>query len=106
MATNQGCKTLVPGSRLNYKYLYYFLKTNVQLLESLGTGTTFLELSASKLKEVPIPVPPLIEQQRVVAIVDEVQSLCASVSANIECRRTKAGELRQSVLAAAFRGDL
>jgi restriction endonuclease S subunit len=106
MATNQGCKTLVPSSSLNFKFLYYFLKAHVPLLESLGTGATFRELSAGKLKEVTIPVAPLAEQQRIVAKLDEIDSLCAEVSENIERRKAKAGELRQSVLAAAFRGEL
>jgi type I restriction enzyme S subunit len=51
-------------------------------------------------------VPPLLEQQRIVAKLDEVQSACSDVSTNLERRKAKASELRQSVLAAAFRGEL
>lgn len=71
MATNQGCKGLIPGSLLLYKFLYYYLSCNVDLLNSLGTGATFKELSGGKLKEVSIPVPPLAEQQRIVGILDK-----------------------------------
>jgi type I restriction enzyme, S subunit len=71
MSTNQGCKTLVPGSQIHYKYLYYFLSGNVDLLNSLGTGATFKELSGGKLKEVMIPLAPLPDQQRIVGILDE-----------------------------------
>src|SRR4051794_5942150 len=38
MATNQGCRGLVPKDGLNYKFLYYSLLCRVKLLESLGTG--------------------------------------------------------------------
>ena len=68
MSTNQGCKGLIPGKEIDYKFLYYFLGANVDLLNSLGTGTTFKELSAGKLKEISLPVPPLDEQQRIVGL--------------------------------------
>lgn len=41
------------------------------MLNDLGAGATFKELSGGKLKEVPIPLPQLAEQQRIVAILDE-----------------------------------
>ena len=41
MATNQGCKGLIPKKSLYYKYLYYFLFSAKELLNDLGTGTTF-----------------------------------------------------------------
>src|SRR5947208_6699931 len=47
MATNQGCKGLIPGSQLQHKFLYYYLGSIVDLLNSLGTGATFKELSGS-----------------------------------------------------------
>jgi len=51
-------------------------------------------------------LPSLAEQESITAKFEELQSACAEVSANIERRKAKAGELQQSVLAAAFRGDL
>jgi type I restriction enzyme S subunit len=57
MATNQGCKGLVPGGALQHKFLYYYLTSIVDLLNSLGTGTTFKELSGGKLKESRCPSP-------------------------------------------------
>ena len=71
MATNQGCKGLIPRSQLQHKFLYYYLSSIVDLLNSLGTGATFKELSGTKLKEVTIPVPSLVEQQRIVGLLDE-----------------------------------
>ena len=71
MATNQGCKSMIPRSDLDAKFLFYFIKANVPLLESLGTGATFKELSGGKLASVEIPIPPLAEQKRIVALLDE-----------------------------------
>jgi len=84
MSTNQGCKGLVPTKKLNYKFLYFFLYANVDLLNALGTGTTFKELSGSKLKEVLVPLPPLPEQQRIVAILDQAFDAIETAKANTE----------------------
>ena len=84
MATNQGCKGLVPRNGLDSKYLYYYLAGIVPLLNDLGTGATFKELSGEKLKEVPVPVAPLPEQHRIVAILDEAFDGIATAKANAE----------------------
>lgn len=71
MATNQGCRSFVCGPDIFNKYLYYFLVSNTELLNSLGSGSTFLEVAGSRLKEIEIPLPPLITQKQIVAILDE-----------------------------------
>jgi type I restriction enzyme S subunit len=106
MATNQGCKTLVPEGSLDHRYLYYFLRANVAFLDSLGTGATFKELSAGKLRDVEIPVPLLAEQRRIVARLEGIQALYRDLEANATRRLSVAADLRQSVLEAAFRGEL
>jgi type I restriction enzyme S subunit len=63
-------------------------------------------LNAVDLGRLEISIPPLTEQQRIVAKLDKVDELCAEVSADIERRKVKVGELRQSVLEAAFKGEL
>ena len=84
MATNQGCKGLVPGPRVACKFLYHYLSSIVETLDGLGTGATFRELSGSKLKEVGLPLPPLPEQRRIVAILDEAFEAIAKAKANTE----------------------
>lgn len=84
MSTNQGCKGLVPRNGLDHKFLYYYLSSIVDLLDSLGTGATFRELSGGKLKEVPISAPPPAEQKRIVGILDEAFQGIATAKANSE----------------------
>ncbi len=102
MATNQGCKGLVPDKTLDHKFLFYFLGKSVELLNDLGTGATFKELSGGKLKEVPIPLPPLPEQQRIVALLDDAFDGIATAKANAEQNLKNARELFESHLQAVF----
>lgn len=102
MATNQGCKGLVPRAGLDCKFLYYYLTSIVSLLNDLGTGATFKELSGGKLKEVPIPVPPLPEQHRIVAILDAAFGGIATAKANAEQNLRNARALFESQLQQVF----
>ncbi len=72
MATNQGCKGLVPSEALDYEYLYYFLSHSKQLLNDMGSGATFKEISGSKLATVQIPLPPLPIQKKIVSKLDTI----------------------------------
>ena len=105
MATNQGCKGLVPRSQIDHKFLYYYLSSIVDLLNELGTGTTFKELSSGKLKEVKVPLAPIAEQRRIVAILDEAFEGIATAKANAEKSRRNARELFASRMQMLFGQD-
>jgi type I restriction enzyme S subunit len=102
MATNQGCKGLVPSNRLDHKFLYYYLSSIVNLLNSLGTGATFKELSGGKLKEVAVPFPPFPEQQRIVGILDQALEGIATAKVNAEKNLQNARALFESHLQSVF----
>jgi type I restriction enzyme S subunit len=73
LATNQGFKSLIVKPKLasNY-YLYYWLKGNTEYLNSLGTGTTFAEISGSVIKDIEITLPPLKEQQAIAEVLSSI----------------------------------
>ncbi|MBS0153589.1 MAG: restriction endonuclease subunit S [Nitrospira sp.] len=102
MATNQGCKGLIPGNQLQHKFLYFYLSSIVDLLNSLGTGATFKELSGGKLKEVTVPVPPLLEQRRIVGILDEAFDGLATATVNAEKNLQNARAFFESHVQAVF----
>ena len=68
MYCNQGFKNFVCGDQLNPVYLYYSLIFKREYLVSLGTGTTFKELSKKAVENLKIAVPPLILQNKFEAI--------------------------------------
>ena len=102
MATNQGCRGLIPCEQLHYKFLYYFLTSSIRLLNDLGTGTTFKELSASKLKSVSIPLPPLPKQNLIVEILDKAFAAIDTATANTKNNLANARKVFLSTLQSTF----
>lgn len=102
MAFNQGCKGLIPKSNLNYKYLYYFLFANKDYLNSLGSGTTFAEISSSKIKIVEIPLPGLDLQKQIVEKLDKAFSEIDKLKIQISIEKERISSLRKSILSDAF----
>ena len=81
LCTNQGCKTFVPNPRVDSKFLYFALRANVGNIQMLGSGTTFTEVSKTKLANFDMPIPPISEQKRVVALLDERLAESAKIAA-------------------------
>jgi len=76
MATNQGFKSLVPkADRVHAKFLYHWLRLKRVWLEGLGNGATFKEVSKAIVSRIEIPLPPLAEQRRIAAILDQADAL-------------------------------
>lgn len=67
---NQGCKTIVPQENESKDYLYYFLKSAVEELQSCGQGSTFMELPTHRLKDLLVPFPSLPEQTQIATFLD------------------------------------
>ncbi|MEM5557390.1 restriction endonuclease subunit S [Aliarcobacter cryaerophilus] len=73
ICTNQGFKSLVPNFEiLNSEFLYYWLKSNIDYLQQLGTGTTFAEISGSVVKNIDISLPPLEEQKAIAEVLSSL----------------------------------
>ena len=106
MATNQGCKGLVPSKAIEHKYLYYYLTSIVDLLNDLGTGATFKEISGGKLKEVKVPICPLPEQHLIIKQLDTLSAETQRLESIYQQKLEALGELKKSLLNQAFTGDL
>ena len=63
------------------------------ILDKNGTGVTAKGIKASKLKRLPIAVPPLSEQRRIVAKVDELMALVDKLETQLAAARTTAANL-------------
>lgn len=106
ISTNQGFKSVVVSSEADENYVYYYLKSAKHLAEQEASGTTFKEISGSRFAKLPIPVPPLDEQRR---IVEKIETLFARLDKGEEAVREVQKLLkryRQSVLKSAVTGEL
>lgn len=73
ICTNQGFKSLICNPSIaDNLFMYYWVKNNVEYLQSLGTGTTFAEISGSVVKSIDINLPPLDTQRRITAILSSL----------------------------------
>ena len=75
LSTNQGFKSCVPYVSDMSEYLYLFLRHAGPGINEQATGTTFKEVSGKEVALIPIPIPPLAEQHRIVAKADELMYL-------------------------------
>jgi type I restriction enzyme, S subunit len=106
LATNQGFKSLVLPDGVSPEFLRHYLLASKDYAESLSSGTTFRELSATRMKELEIPLAPPAEQQRIVAKIEALQERSRRAREALLEVGPLLEQFRQSVLAAAFRGNL
>jgi len=97
--SNQGCKTLVVNKKLiNSLFLYYYLLSSKPKLESLGRGTTFIELSTKELSLFNLPLPSLDEQQEITDYLDKKTSQIDEITENLNAQIKKLKELRKTLI--------
>ena len=90
------------------RFLWYFLVSPAgknQIRES-ESGTTQRFIGLGKLRGLEIPVPPLEEQKQIVAHLDSIRAKTSEMVAAYDAKLAAAKNLRQSILEAAFAGDL
>lgn len=76
LSTNQGFKSSIPFIIDMNEYIYYFLKSVAKQIDESASGTTFKEVSGKEVSLIKIPLPPLNEQHRIAAKVDQLMALC------------------------------
>ena len=72
VTTNQGFASFVCSNVIHNFYLAYWLMSKTDLLKIQATGTTFKEISKSKLRSLDIFLPPLNEQKRIVSKIESI----------------------------------
>jgi len=105
-ATNQACAVAVPNGAIVPSFLHSYLKFQKPVFIEKGKGGAQPNISQGVIKEHPIPLPPLAEQER---IVEKLDALFASLDV-IKDKLDRIPELlknfRQQVLTQAVTGKL
>ncbi|HET6763944.1 MAG TPA: restriction endonuclease subunit S, partial [Longimicrobiaceae bacterium] len=105
---NQDLKALIPSCLISSQYVMNFVRAreNDILEYARKAGTTVASLNVERLKTYPIPIPPIAEQKRILARLREMLARTRTARETLEAVPALLEQFRQSVLAAAFRGDL
>ena len=106
LCTNQGFKSFLPSMAFISKYLYWFLKNNNEILKRYASGTTFLELSASKAALIEFPISPLAEQQRIVERIESLFAKLDEAKENLQNVLDGFETRKAAILHKAFTGEL
>lgn len=85
MCCNQGFKNFICSDKLNNVFLFYTLKFKKDHLCSLGTGTTFKELSKRTVESLKIAVPPIELQTRFEEIYNQADKSGSVLLYRIAC---------------------
>lgn len=101
--------------QLDRKYLGFVLRTTrfVKFATASSTGARMPRARKDVLRQFPVPIPypsdparSLAEQQRIVAYLEAVQAEVSAARQALEADERRVDELEQSILAAAFRGEV
>ena len=77
MCCNQGFKNLICSDAVYNEYLYFFLKSKTNYLNSLGRGAIFKEISKSIVEKIEIPLPNIEKQHQIVKELKATRNLIA-----------------------------
>ena len=105
-ATNQGCRTLIPDAWTDSCFSYYALVASRALLQSLGKGSTFMELTPTDLGSVRVPLPPLAEQRTIADFLDRETARVAELVNHTGQAMERLREYRTALITAAVTGKI
>lgn len=105
-ATNQAICGIFENKNNDIRFLYWYLFFKRQDLIEAGAGGAQPNISQTLLKDLQIPLPPLTEQKRIVAKLDVILTRINNCKTRLEKIPALLKSFRQSVLAAAVRGEL
>lgn len=91
---------LFSSEEVDKRFLHTWLLEKTQEIKAAGHGISMAHMTKEKFEQLVIALPPLQEQSRIVAKVDELMALCDRLEAQQQDRRKLQNALRQSTLQA------
>jgi len=91
------------------KYLDFYWNSpdgNKRVMNVAASTSGLYTLSIGKIAKLPCPLPPPVEQEQIVALVEEQMSIISELEKTVEHSLRRAERERQSILREAFAGRL
>ncbi|WNI12103.1 restriction endonuclease subunit S [Corynebacterium sp. Z-1] len=98
VATNQGFTSLVPKDSRSSWFLYYWMQHNRHELQTRAAGSTFLEISSSKVESIPITIPTIREQEAVAGVLRDADNEIDALDRRLESTRSIKQGMMQELL--------
>lgn len=102
LAVNQGFIAIPPGGELPPLYMYFWCNANMEAIKQKANGSTFMEISKSAFRPIPVVVPPA----EVIAKFQLVMGPIFERIAAAERHRARLIELRDTLLPRLISGGL
>jgi type I restriction enzyme S subunit len=83
---------------LSRRYLHAYLQAQTRAIKAAGHGVSMTHMTKEKMERLAVPVPPLAEQHRIVAKVDELMALCDRLEADQADAEAAHAQLVQALL--------
>ena len=91
---------------VSVRYIELFIRTARDRLEAYAPATAQKNINLGVLNSVAIPIPPSVEQEKIVDVIDENFSITSFAEETVERSVVRSERLRQSILSKAFKGEL
>jgi type I restriction enzyme S subunit len=106
-AHNQNCASIrVSETEISPDYIYYVLMERYERTRSMASGGNQPALNGERVRMIPVPLPPLSEQHRIVREIQRYESAFDVLGAMLSATAARSDFLRFSILATAFFGQL
>lgn len=106
MATTQDFAAWIPGSKIRSKFLYYELRAMKPEFRRLMMGSTHQTIYMPDIRSFRTPLPPLPEQDRIIASLDASIGTYRQVNTKIQTSITRLREYRAALITAAVTGQI
>lgn len=101
--TNQGFQSLIAKEGYFNEYLYYLMQTLKNVLIQNASGSTFLEISPNKIKQIQISIPNFLEQTRIATILSDMDNEIEALGTKLKKYKVLKQGMMQNLLTGKIR---
>ena len=106
LLNQRACKVSLTSDLFDEGFLYLCLQPFMNAINAETSLVTVKHLSSKTIEEIPLPLPPLMEQRRIVVKIEELFSELGKGVESLKTARAQLNVYRQAVLKHAFEGKL